>query len=212
MNQIPKERIDGFIVENNKIGNGKEVSVYKYQDKVIKLFHPERKTTIKRISDEGLIELGNLNLNCFNIPLDLIIENDTIVGYTEKFLEVEAMDKDNIPFDDLKEDLYTLSENGFQIEDLFYNYIFSNGRIYFTDLTCYQYIPTTVEFLKQKFLAKNLEVMNNFLIGFLMFDAFLPGAKSEYTKIYMANEYRRENCPDSFFGDFIKIDNETKKK
>ncbi|MBE6147258.1 MAG: hypothetical protein E7168_02865 [Firmicutes bacterium] len=212
MKQILKKDVEIYISDDNKLGSGKEVSVYAFQDKVIKIFHQERKTAIQRISDDGLKKLSSLNLKCFNVPLDLIVEDNKIVGYTEKFLLPEIINKYNIPLDDLKDDIYILSENGFQIEDLFYNYIFSNNRFYFTDLTCYKYIPTNVDFLKRKFFIKNLEIVNNFLIGFLMFDAFLPGAKSEYTKIYMANEYRRENCPDSYFGDFIKSINEEKKK
>ena len=47
--------------------------------------------------------------------------------------------------------------------------------------------------------------MNIFLIGLLEFDAFHKGAKSEYRKIYLANEYRLENCNNCFYGDYIKI-------
>ena len=46
--------------------------------------------------------------------------------------------------------------------------------------------------------------MNNFLIGLLEFDAFHKGEANEYTKIYLANEYRAKNCGDSFYGDYVK--------
>ena len=46
--------------------------------------------------------------------------------------------------------------------------------------------------------------MNNFLIGLIEFDAFRKGEVYEYTKIYLANEYRMNNCGDMFYGDFIK--------
>lgn len=46
--------------------------------------------------------------------------------------------------------------------------------------------------------------MNNFLIGLLLFDAFRKGRPNEYTKMYLANCYRLENCDDMFYGDFIK--------
>ena len=49
--------------------------------------------------------------------------------------------------------------------------------------------------------------MNNFLIGLLNFDAFKKGEHNEYTKIYLANEYRLENCNGIFYGDFIKESN-----
>ena len=109
------------------------------------------------------------------------------------------------------EDLVTLSNSGFQIEDLFYNYMGSHGKLYFTDLTCYKYIPTQVEFLKRQFLQQNMTIMNNFLIGFLLFNAFRKSEKSEYTKIYLANEYRLKHCPDSYFGDLYEKQNGFKK-
>ena len=54
-------------------------------------------------------------------------------------------------------------------------------------------------------------MLNNFLIGLLMFDAFKKGEHNEYTKIYLANQYRLENCNDIFYGDFIKDENHKNK-
>jgi len=210
MATINYNEISKYINNDNIIGEGKEVTVYRYTDKVIKLFHSDRKTTIPRISDEGLIKLTEMTLNCFNTPIDIIYDEKRIVGYTEKYLEEKEIDFDNIQFDLIKEDLYTLSENGFSIEDLFYNYLFTEDGLVFNDLTCYSYLKTEVEFLKQQNLKKNILVMNNFLIGLLIFDAFRKGEHNEYTKIYLANSYRLENCGDIFYGDFIK--EEYKKK
>ena len=204
MKKIDYSLITYFINPENILSSGKEVSVYYYGEKVIKIFHKDRKTPIKRISDEGLITLSQLSLNCFNTPVDVIMENDKIVGYTENYLLEEEFKPDSISFLDIKEDLITLSDNGFCIEDLFYNYIFSSGKLWFTDLTCYQYIPTNVDFLKQRFLQKNIDTMNTFLIGLLLFDAFKKGEKAEYTKIYKANEYRNQFCGNSFYGDSIE--------
>ena len=201
---INYNEISNYIVNSNKIGEGKEVSVYRYYDKVIKIFHNDRKTPIKRISDQGLIKLTELSLNCFNNPIDLIYDNENIIGYTEKYLEEKETSFDKIDFDLIKQDLYTLSENGFCIEDLFYNYIFTADKLVFNDLTCYSYLKTDVEFLKNQNLKKNTLIMNNFLIGLIEFDAFKKGETSEYTKIYLANEYRLEKCGDSFYGDYIK--------
>lgn len=36
------------------------------------------------------------------------------------------------------------------------------------------------------------------------------GEANEYTKMYLANKYRLENCGDFFYGDFIKDNNKTK--
>ena len=201
---INYNEINNYIVESNKIGEGKEVSVYYFGDKVIKIFHRDRKTSIKRICDEGLVRLSKLELNCFNTPIDIIYDNGVIVGYTEAYLEEKDIDFDKINYDLIKEDLYTLSENGFCIEDLFYNYIFIDDKLVFNDLTCYSYLKTDVEFLKKQNLKKNTIIMNNFLIGLLEFDAFRKGSNNEYTKIYLANEYRLNNCKDMFYGDFIK--------
>lgn len=209
--RIQYSEISNYIKDNNKLGEGKEVSVYYYLDKVIKIFHADRKTPIKRISDTGLIKLTELPLICFNTPIDLIYDEDTLVGYTEKYLEAKENNFDNIDYDAIKQDLYILSENGFCIEDLFYNYIFTEDRLYFTDLTCYSYIKTDIEFLKNQNLKRNITTMNNFLIGLTLFDAFQKGMSNEYTKIYLANEYRLENCSDMFYGDFIKKENKITK-
>ena len=209
--RIQYSEISNYIKDDNKLGEGKEVTVYYYLDKVIKIFHTDRKTPIKRISDTGLIKLTELPLICFNIPIDLIYDGNTLVGYTEKYLEEKENNFDKIDYNSIKQDLYTLSENGFCIEDLFYNYIFTEDKLYFTDLTCYSYIKTDVEFLKTQNLKRNTTVMNNFLIGLTLFDAFQKGMSNEYTKIYLANEYRLENCSDMFYGDFIKKENKITK-
>lgn len=193
-----------YITDKNKIDSGKEVTVYRYNDEVIKIFHEDRKSPIKRISDEGLEKLSTLSLNCFITPNNLIILDDKIVGYTENYIEEKEINFDNIDYNLIKEDIYTLSENGFGIEDLFYNYIFTTNKLYFTDLTSYSYINTDVSFLKERLLLKNITVMNNFLIGLTLFDAFRKGNTNEYTKMYLANEYRLENCSDTFYGDLIK--------
>jgi len=208
---INYSEISSYISDNNKIGEGKEVNVYYFGDKVIKIFHRERKTPIKRISDEGLIRLTELSLNCFNAPIDIIYEDGVIVGYTEVYLEEKEIDFDKINYDLIKEDLYALSNNGFCIEDLFYNYIFTEEGLYFNDLTSYSYLKTDVEFLKKQNLKKNMVVMNNFLIGLILFDAFRKGRPNEYTKMYLANEYRLNNCSDMFYGDFIRENNSKSK-
>lgn len=211
MSKINYNELDNYICDSNKIGEGKEVSVYRCFDKVIKIFHNDRKTPIKRISDEGLIKLTELPLNCFNLPIDIIIDNEKIVGYTEKYLKEKEVNIDNIDFDLIKEDIYTLSDSGFSIEDLFYNYIFTHDKLLFNDLTSYNYLNTNVDFLKKKILEKNIIIMNNFLIGLIMFDAFRKGKPNEYTKMYLANEYRLENCNDMFYGDFLKLNNHKSK-
>lgn len=146
MATINYNEISKYIYDDNMLGEGKEVMVYRYNDKVIKIFHNDRKTPIPRISDEGLIKLTEISLNCFNTPIDIVTMDNKIIGYTEKYLEEKEANFDNINFDLIKEDINILSENGFSIEDLFYNYIFTEDRLMFTDLTCYSYLKTDVEF------------------------------------------------------------------
>ncbi len=212
MKKIDYDDIQQFITEEFLISSGKEVCVYPYGEQVIKIFHPHRETTIPRISDDGLILLSELDLKCFNKPIAMIMDDDRIVGYTEPFLEEQEFDPSHIDFNSIMDDLVVLSSSGFQIEDLFYNYIDSGGNLYFTDLTCYKHVPIKVDFLKQKFLQQNMAVMNNFLIGILLFDAFHKGEKAEYTKVYLANEYRLKHCPNSYFGDLYQKSGETPKK
>ncbi len=198
------DTIKMFCDPTNRLGNGKEVEVYRYQDKVIKLFHRERKTTLPRISDQGLITLSELTLNCFLTPKDVIVQDKEIVGYTEEFVEEKDIQTENIPYQEIKADIETLSEQGFILEDIFYNYLFTADTMVFNDLTCCRYMPTDNSFLKERFLKKNMETINIFLIGLTKFDAFHKGEKSEYTKIFLANDYRIKHCPDCFYGDILE--------
>ena len=87
---------------------------------------------------------------------------------------------------------------------MFYNYYFTIDGLVFNDLTSYGYIKTSKDYLKQYFLKNNIIIMNNFLIGLLLFDAFDKNSQNEYTKIYLANSYRLANCRDMFYGDLIE--------
>ncbi len=199
------DSIKSFISEENVIGRGKEVTVYRYHNKVIKIFHLKRLSDFKRISNEGLIKLTELDLKVFNKPIDIIYEEQQIVGYTEKYLEEEDVDVEVIDYEKIKEDLLCLSLQGFYLNDIFYNYIFSGGGVYFTDLTSYQYIHTEVDFLKKHIYKKNLELMNQFLVGLVLFDAFRKGCGYEFSKMYLASAYCQEHCQDIYYGDFLKM-------
>lgn len=210
MTNIQYNNLINYISNDNIIGSGREVTVYNYNDKVIKIFHSERKSQIERISDDGLKKLSTLDLTYFNKPMDIIYKDDEIVGYTERKLIEEELNLDNIDFDGIKNDVITLSENGFTIQDLYYNSIFSDNNLYFTDLTSYKYIDTKEPFLKNFILKSNIKEINIFLIGLIHFDAFKIKGTNEYTKIYLANEYRLNNIKDEFYGDTVEIINRKK--
>lgn len=201
INYINYSDIDTFIIDNNKIGSGKEVDVYRYDSKVIKIFHKDRKSPIKRISDIGLEKLTTLDLDNFNTPIDLIILDGTIIGYTEKYLEEDKIDFSKINFSGIKDDIYTLSQNGFCLDDIYYNYIFTSNGFYFNDMTSYTYINTNEEFLKNRFYKKNMNIINRFFIGLIEFSAFRKGGSNEYTKMYLANMYFLKYCSDTYYGD-----------
>lgn len=79
--------------------------------------------------------------------------------------------------------------------------------MYFTDLTSYEYIDTQVEFLKNKFYEKNIKLINQFFAGLIEFNAFRKGESSEYTKLYLANEFCNNYLLDVYYGDFKKNTN-----
>lgn len=204
MGKLNIEDIASYLKDDNILGTGKEVNVYNYNDKVIKIFHKERQSQLERLSDLGLIKLSSLDLTYFNKPIDIIYDNEDIIGYTEKKLTEEELNLDEIDFDGIKNDIITLSENGFTIQDLYYNYIFSNNNLYFIDLTSYKYIDTKEPFLKNFILKNNIKEVNIFLIGLIHFDAFKIKGVNEYTKIFLANEYRNNNLKDNYYGDMIE--------
>ncbi len=143
------QRYKEYIDNETLVSQGKEGKIYRVFDYAIKIFHKERKSTLPRISDEGLKKLITLPLNCFNNPIDIITDNGSIIGTIESYLDEEELTKENIAIslDDLKKDIKTLSDNGFTIEDLYYNYTCSNGKLMFFDMTSYQYINTRAPFM-----------------------------------------------------------------
>lgn len=201
-----KQECNEYINSENLIGHGKEGNTYRISNKVIKIFHKERKSPIPITSDEGLRKLTKLNLACFNNPIDVIEDNGKIIGTIENYIENQELTKEDIAssLDDLHEDIKVLSDNGFTIEDMYYNYTCSNGKLKFFDMTSYQYINTKIPFMLERIYKKNIEIVNIFLTGYLMFDAFRKGNTNEYTKIYKATTYNQENIKDQFFGDYIR--------
>lgn len=190
-----------------KIGEGKESICYDYKDKVIKIFKENRTSPFKRISDEGLIKLSTLDLKHFNKPIDIIYDNDKIIGYTENKLVLDDKNEniDENVLNELKEDIITLSYNGFKIEDIFYNYTtLDNFKFY--DLTSFGYINSTKKELHDMYYNKNIMTINTFLVGFLMFDAYRYGSKYEIKKTFKANEFINGNLGNEYYGDYLKND------
>lgn len=187
------------------IGEGKESICYDYGDKVIKIFKENRISPFKRISDEGLIKLSILDLKHFNKPIDIIYDNEKIIGYTENKLEISDKNQDineNVLLE-IKEDIITLSYSGFKIEDIFYNYTTSNN-FKFYDLTSFVYINSTKKELNDMYYKKNMMTINTFLVGFLMYDAYRHGSKYEIKKTYKATEFISENLGNEYYGDYLK--------
>lgn len=192
---------------DKKMGEGKESLVYDYDDKVIKIFKDkeERTSPFKRISDEGLIKLKTLPLKHFNKPIDIIYENNKIIGYTENKLEIKDLNENLSQdiLDEIKEDIITLSYNGIKIEDIFYNYTSSNNFMFF-DMTSYSYIDSNKKELHDFYYQKNIATMNTFLVGLNMFDAYKHGSKNELTKTFKATDFISKNIGNEYYGDYLR--------
>lgn len=195
--------IEDYLNPNNIIGVGTEGVIYNYDDKLIKIFHVKRKNQLDRISDLGLINLTKLPLKSFSKPIDIIYDQDKIVGYTKENLTKEEVDTSCINFDEIKKDVLLLSDNGYRMEDIYYNYIYSNKRIHFSDISSFSYIAAKNEYVKKLCNKHNLERINMFLIGLLEFDAFKQEEHIEYKKLYLAHEYMRNNHINEFYGDYL---------
>ncbi|OKZ83666.1 MAG: hypothetical protein BHW07_00890 [Clostridium sp. CAG_433_25_7] len=160
---------------------------------------------LKKISDEGLIKLSTLDLKHFNKPIDIIYDNEKIIGYTENKLEISDKNQDideNVLLE-IKEDIITLSYSGFKIEDIFYNYTTSDN-FKFYDLTSFVYINSTKKELHDMYYKKNMMTINTFLVGFLMYDAYRHGSKYEIKKTYKATEFISENLGNEYYGDYLR--------
>lgn len=189
---------------DKKIGEGKESICYDYGDKVIKIFKENRTSPFKRISDEGLIKLSTLDLKHFNKPIDIIYDNEKIMGYTEEKLKIEDVNNLSLEvLEEIKEDIITLSYNGFKLEDIFYNYT-SDSNFKFFDLTSFSYVNSSKKELLDFYYQKNIMTVNTFLVGLLSFEAYKHGSSIEITKTFKANEFINNNLNDEYYGDYLK--------
>lgn len=189
---------------DKKIGEGKESTCYDYGDKVIKIFKENRTSPFKRISDEGLIKLSTLDLKHFNKPIDIIYDNEKIIGYTEEKLKIEDVNNLSLEvLEEIKEDIITLSYNGFKLEDIFYNYT-SDSNFKFFDLTSFSYVNSSKKELLDFYYQKNIMTVNTFLVGLLSFEAYKHGSSIEITKTFKANEFINNNLNDEYYGDYLK--------
>ena len=189
---------------DKKIGEGKESTCYDYGDKVIKIFKENRTSPFKRISDEGLIKLSTLDLKHFNKPIDIIYDNEKIMGYTEEKLKIEDVNNLSLEvLEEIKEDIITLSYNGFKLEDIFYNYT-SDSNFKFFDLTSFSYVNSSKKELLDFYYQKNIMTVNTFLVGLLSFEAYKHGSSIEITKTFKANEFINNNLNDEYYGDYLK--------
>lgn len=210
MKEINLNEISNLITSENYYDEGKEVKCYLNGDEIIKIFHSDRKSGLPMISKDGFEKFMDLPLKHFNKPTAIIYDNDKIVGYKEKKLDFENFDINKLDINyfiemlsEIKEDIRILSDNGFQLEDLFYNYTFSSGNIIFYDFTSYKYVNAKNDHLKKYYYDKNIRLMNVFFVGLTLFDAFKIGEKNEYTKIYKANEYIDKYVKSEYFGDYL---------
>ena len=195
------------------IGSGKEITAYKNNNQVIKIFHKDRLSGLNLINFDGLKRLTTLNLNCFNNPKELIYKDNELVGYTEEYIEdteinIEVLKKN---LDLLHEDIITLSNNGLIIGDIQYNYLSNNNTFKFTDMTSYSYInvdkiksDTGKKFMLEKIYKDNINIINIFLIGLLEYGAYKKGEHYELTKTNKAVMFNNEYCQDIFYGDYLK--------
>ena len=189
---------------DKKIGEGKESTCYDYGDKVIKIFKENRTSPFKRISDEGLIKLSTLDLKHFNKPIDIIYDNEKIMGYTEEKLKIEDVNNLSLEvLEEIKEDIITLSYNGFKLEDIFYNYT-SDSNFKFFDLTSFSYVNSSKKELLDFYYQKNIMIINTFLVGLLLFGAYKHGSSIEITKTFKANEFINDNLNGEYYGDYLK--------
>ena len=189
---------------DKKIGEGKESICYDYGDKVVKIFKEKRTSPFKRISDEGLIKLSTLDLKHFNKPIDIIYDNEKIMGYTEEKLKIEDVNNLSLEvLEEIKEDIITLSYNGFKLEDIFYNYT-SDSNFKFFDLTSFSYVNSSKKELLDFYYQKNIMTVNTFLVGLLSFEAYKHGSSIEITKTFKANEFINNNLNDGYYGDYLK--------
>ena len=189
---------------DKKIGEGKESTCYDYGDKVIKIFKENRTSPFKRISDEGLIKLSTLDLKHFNKPIDIIYDNEKIMGYTEEKLKIEDVNNLSLEvLEEIKEDIITLSYNGFKLEDIFYNYT-SDSNFKFFDLTSFSYVNSSKKELLDFYYQKNIMTVNTFLVGLLSFEAYKHGSSIEITKTFKANEFINNNLNDEYYCDYLK--------
>ena len=138
----------------NRLGKGKEGSVYRFEDKAIKIYKIKNgkiKLFPQYVNYEKTMNMSNLKLHRFNKPLDavfnkhnqfcghtmdLILGNGYIIDMSiETFLEELAL---------LETDIKQLTRSFFRIRDVHQDNIKINERINILDCNSYELLDQTI--------------------------------------------------------------------
>lgn len=149
---INNNPIELDISQSNKLGKGKEGSVYRFEDKAIKIY---RMRTIRKfpyyINYEKTILMSGLKLHRFNKPLDAVFnKHNQFCGHTMELV----LDSGNIldmntetlltELNLLDKDSKTLTKTFFRIRDLHLDNIKIDDKINILDCNSYEQVDKTI--------------------------------------------------------------------
>lgn len=192
-------------------GEGKEGFVYKCGDLAIKILkHP-----VYPHQERGFDFLMRLNAKRFVLMKDKLCENNTVQGFTMKYIENKNNEFHSITINKLlseltliKQDLLMFQENKVWITDTYANNIMYNGNLYIIDTNSYLPLDVYTELndgihteseMKNIIYQDNLDKINEGLLGFL--SSNLDSAKQK-----SFNETMKDLLGNCYIGDLLKED------
>lgn len=168
-----------FDLNNMKvIGEGKEGTVYKYNDDCIKLFHNNRNSSnLLSINEDKFIFFTQINTQRIILPKQLLYNyRGEIEGYLMKYIEsnfkLSNIRNKNVNdiieyLFDLKKDIDILNDNDILINDLKDSHLLYNDGFYLIDTSLYSKYQYD-NILNCDVKSKNISSINHFFIGMLL--------------------------------------------
>ena len=172
-----KDRID--VIDNKayinntlteEIGQGVDGIVYRHQDSAIKLYHDNSKIK-SHLTDYQIDILTSLKMKRIVLPTQRLVSDTPNSGYVMKYVNLETQndilktDCDVIleQISELEEELSTIGENHFLLDDMQSRNLFYNGELYLFDPDNFIYDKKT------NFSRKNLEIFSWYFMRDIIF-------------------------------------------
>lgn len=218
---INKQQIEVNKSISNRLGKGKEGTVYKFKDKAIKIYKMKKgeiRCFPQRVNYEKTLEISHLKLCRLNKPIDIVTnEYDQFCGHTMDLISgsgnVLEMDTNTFlkELGLLENDAKILTIAFFRMKDIHRKNILVNDKINILDCNSYEQVNKTIrkngcKILKDD-LIYNYNCINKAIIDLLSIESknlLLKNQKQTIYSIYQLLCSELVSSPYDYIGHFFE--------